>query len=84
MTKKKNNDVKEVKLTKAGKPRKKPGRKPSKKKLYFAYTVIAHGTNPHIKKIILLFLALSGVKFCPQKESLYFIFLFFNLLIIIN
>ena len=30
---------KEVKLTKAGKPRKKPGRKPSKKKLYFGMEV---------------------------------------------
>ena len=42
VAKKKNNDVKEVKgvkLTKAGKPRKKPGRKPSKKKLYFGQEV---------------------------------------------
>ena len=39
MAKKKNNNTKEVKLTKAGKPRKKPGRKPSKKKLYFGMEV---------------------------------------------
>ena len=42
--------VKEVKLTKAGKPRKKPGRKPSKKKLYFGPEVqdaiVRYNTNP--------------------------------------
>jgi len=41
---------KEVKLTKAGKPRKKPGRKPSKKKLYFGPEVqdaiVKYNTNP--------------------------------------
>ena len=31
--------AKDVKLTKNGKPRKKPGRKPSKKKLYFGMEV---------------------------------------------
>ena len=41
---------KEVKLTKAGKPRKKPGRPPSKKKLYFGPEVqdaiVRYNTNP--------------------------------------
>ena len=42
--------TKEVKLTKAGKPRKKPGRPPSKKKLYFGPEVqdaiVRYNTNP--------------------------------------
>ena len=47
-----NKDTKkvEVKLTKAGKPRKKPGRPPSKKKLYFGPEVqdaiVRYNTNP--------------------------------------
>ena len=39
MTDKKDKKDKNIKLTKAGKPRKKPGRKPSKKKLYFGIEV---------------------------------------------
>jgi len=46
----KDKKVKEVKLTKAGKPRKKPGRPKSKKKLYFGPEVqdaiVRYNTNP--------------------------------------